>query len=58
MENDYIMQEDNVWTQYLKQKFRCIPTTIQETVAFECKRCRAYKGVRLINVSEEKEEIE
>lgn len=57
-ENDYIVQEDNVWTQYLKQKFRCIPTTIQETVAFEYKRCRAYKGVRLINVSEEKEEIE
>lgn len=54
-DNDFVMLADNVWTRFLKQKYCCQKVFYTEPDAISGKRIRAYKGIRLVDMSTEKE---
>ena len=54
-DNDFVMLADNVWTRFLKQKYCCQKVFYTEPGAISGKRIRAYKGIRLVDMSTEKE---
>lgn len=45
----YVALADNVWSQYLKQQYTCLPRTIIRNTDMGESRMRGYQGIRLCN---------
>lgn len=45
----YVALADNVWSQYLKQQYTCLPRTITRNTDMGESRMRGYQGIRLCN---------